>query len=455
MSTQTTSAKQIWDTALGALQVQVTKANYNTWLKDTTGLGLRDGHFVVGVPSAFAREWLDKRLRSLVKRTLTNIVGREIEVQFQEGTGASGAPANLAEPQDLRGLAVQEAAPASCFNTRYTFNSFVVGNCNQVAHAAALAVAATPGKTYNPLFIYGGAGLGKTHLLHAIGHVISDASHSFLYVTSEQFTNDFVTSIKERKTEEFRSRYRSVDVLLLDDVQFLAGKEQTQEGLFHTFNELHNDDRQIVITCDRHPKALGFIEDRLRSRFEWGLTADVQPPDLETRQAILAAKAEAKGAQIPREILEFVARKVRRNIRELEGALNRVIACSELTGTAMSMDLAAKALSEMPGEAPWKRIMPAQVVNSVADYYKLSPLLLTSPKREKPLTQARQVAMYILREDIGLTLAEIGQVLGGRDHKTVHHGYGRIASAINDDLQLRQDVLEIRDRLLQQAADHG
>ena len=221
----------------------------------------------------------------------------------------------------------------------------------------------------------------------------------------------------------------------------------------HIFNELHNDNRQIVLTCDRPPKSLSLMEDRLRSRFEWGLIADVQPPDLETRQAILATKADVKGISVPRDVLEFVARKVRRNIRELEGALNRVIACAEYTHTPLSVELAAKALSEMPGEAPWKRITPAQVVGAVADYYKLLAEAMVSPKREKPLTQARQVAMYILREDVGLTLAEIGHVLGGRDHKTIHHGYGRIASAINDDLQLREDVLEIRDRLLRRSSD--
>ncbi|MBI4298103.1 MAG: chromosomal replication initiator protein DnaA [Chloroflexi bacterium] len=449
MPGKTASAQQVWETALGSLQVQITKANYNTFLKDTRGISLNGNQFTVGVPSTFAKEWLEKRLRSLIKRTLSQNLGQETDINFMEAPSAASSEASLSK-EDQQTTAREASKPAG-LNPRYTFSTFVVGNCNRLAHAAALGVTEAPGKSYNPLFIYGGAGLGKTHLLHAIGHLAAESSYSLLYVTSEQFTNEFITAIKERKTTEFRARYRSADMLLLDDIQFLAGKEQTQEGLFHIFNELHNESKQIAITSDRPPKSLNLMEDRLRSRFEWGLIADVQPPDLETRQAILRAKAEAKNTEIPNEVLEFIARKVRRNIRELEGALNQVVARAQYTGKQLNLELATEALAEMPGEAPWKRIAPAQVIGTVAEYYKLVAESLSSPKREKPLTQARQVAMYIMREDMGLTLDEIGRLLGGRDHKTIHHGYGRIASSINDDLQLRHDILEIRDRVLLQA----
>lgn len=439
------SAKDIWEAALGELQLQLSRTNFDTWLKDTVGLSYQGDQFVVGVPSTFSIEWLEKRLNSLIQKTLIGIIGDEVSVRFQirEQSTMSKSRRN---GKTAAGTINRKTGP-NHFNPKYTFESFIVGNCNRLAHAAALGVSEKPGHVYNPLFIYGGVGLGKTHLLHAIGSLIFKTKLSVLYVSTEQFTNEFIKAIREQKTEEFRQKYRSVDVLLIDDIQFIIGKEQTQEGFFHTFNDLHNANRQIVLTSDRPPKSMPLLEDRLRSRFGWGLIADIQPPDIETRLAILQAKAEENKISVPLEVIDFIARKIQKSIRELEGSLNRVVAYSRLSKAPLTIELASQALAEFPETAPRRSITPALIIANVAKYFDLEPEALTGKRRDKMTALARHLAIYLVREETGSSFSEIGRMLGNRDHSSVLRGYDKLALEINTNPQLRRDAIEIREQL--------
>lgn len=442
----TKQAKQIWETALGALELQVSKANYQTWLKDTVGVSFENDIFVIGTPNAFIVEWLEKRLRHLIKKTLAGIIGHPVEIEFQIcGELPAAGPSHRGAENPRNNGAGLGSSP---FNPRYTFPTFVVGSCNRLAHAAALGVVENPGTVYNPLFIYGGVGLGKTHLLHAIGQAVLQTTRQVIYVTAEQFTNDFIASIREKSTEGFRNKYRSADVLLIDDIQFIAGKEQTQEGLFHTFNDLHTARRQIILSSDRPPKALALLEDRLRSRFEWGLIVDIQPPDFETRVAILEGKAAEMKVSVPSHVLQIIARKVQNNIRELEGALNRVIAYARLTNAPITPEVAATALVEIGATGDAKRTPSTEmVIKATAAHFALSPDSLLGKRRDKSTALARQVAMYLLREELNASWTEIGRALGGRDHSTVVHGHEKIALEIEASSALRREILEIRESL--------
>lgn len=330
-------------------------------------------------------------------------------------------------------------------NPKYRFETFVVGNGNRLAHAAAEAVAENPADRYNPLFLYGGAGLGKTHLLHAIGHTSRQRGLRCFYITSETFTNELISAIRSQSTEAFRNKYRNVDVLLMDDVQFIAGKESTQEEFFHTFNALHGANKQIVVTSDRTPKSMGTLEDRLRSRFEWGLMADIAPPDLETRIAILQQKAQQIDAYIPPEVVEFVAKQVQSNVRELEGALNRLIASSALTGRVLNIQLARDTLADLVGKR--SNITPSQVIETVSKHYSLSVPEIVSAGRSKELVLPRQIAMFLIRQETDASLPEIGGLLGGRDHTTVMHGIERIKDRLETEDQLRRIVMALREQL--------
>ncbi len=453
--------RQVWQAALSELQAQVSRTTYDTWLKHVTLVGLEQGVCILGVPSSFAKEWLESRLRPLIERTLSGLVGQPIQIEVVVQTpkrSAAVPPAPL-----LEGLANEpESTPAPAPgppsrspwqpHPRYTFATFIVGPSNQIAHAAALAVAQRPAEAYNPLFIYGGVGLGKTHLLHAIGHVALSRGLRVLYVTSEDFTNDLIEAIRVRSTEEFRARYRTNDVLLVDDIQFLAGKEATQEEFFHTFNALHSANRQIVISSDRPPKAIAALEERLRSRFEWGLIADIQPPDFETRVAILRAKAEGQPVPVPPEVLDFLAQRIQRNIRELEGALNRVVAYAALKRLPLTVETAGAALRELLQAPARKRLTPAQVIEAVARYYRVDPRALRGKQRDRQIVRPRQVAMYLMREETEASLPEIGRELGGRDHTTVLHGWEKIKAEVEVDDELRKAVLAIREALYASAS---
>ncbi|MDE3228429.1 MAG: chromosomal replication initiator protein DnaA, partial [Chloroflexota bacterium] len=374
---------------------------------------------------------------------------RRSEPGGYDGQGAHpmrGHAASGGGPAD-GGMGVAPLTPPR-LNQRYTFSTFIVGSGNRLAHAASQAVADDPGYAYNPLFLYGGVGLGKTHLLHAIGHTALERGLTVLYVSSETFTNEIVNAILYRKTEEFRAKYRSVDVLLVDDIQFIAGKDSTEEEFFHTFNSLYEANKQIVICSDRHPKAIVSLEERLRSRFGWGLTADIQPPDLETRIAILRAKAEASGRQTPDDVILYVANRVQSNIRELEGSLNRVMAFAELQGLPMSMDTAKAAMANLATDIRQRRVSIEDVLNGVADYYRVAVDDLKGKRRDKNIVVPRHVAMYLMRQETDASLQEIGQLLGGRDHSTVLHGCENVTRDIEENTALRKEVLAIRQQLV-------
>jgi len=338
--------------------------------------------------------------------------------------------------------------PAPRLNPRYSFKTFIVGSSNQLAYAASVAVGDAPGQAYNPLFLYGGVGLGKTHLLHAVGHAAAAQGLVVLYVTSETFTNDIVNAIMRRTTEEFRAKYRTADVLLVDDIQFIAGKDSTEEEFFHTFNSLYESGRQIVICSDRPPKAIVSLEERLRSRFEWGLIADVQPPDFETRIAILRAKADIMQRHVPDEVIEYLAERIQSNIRELEGSLNRLLAFSTLQRQTLTVDLAKAALATLASDARARRVTIGEVLAAVSEYYHISPEELRGKQRDKHIVVPRQVAMYLMRQETEASLLEIGQSLGGRDHSTVLHGCEKIGREVNENTALRKEVVAIRQRLL-------
>ncbi len=338
--------------------------------------------------------------------------------------------------------------PPPRLNARYTFKTFIVGSANQLAHAASQAVAEAPGQAYNPLFLYGGVGLGKTHLLHAIGHVAVERNMSVLYVSSETFTNEIVNAIRYRTTEEFRAKYRSADLLLVDDIQFIAGKDSTEEEFFHTFNSLYESNRQIVICSDRPPKAIVSLEERLRSRFEWGLIADIQPPNLETRVAILSAKADMMHRKVPDEVISYLATRIHSNIRELEGSLNRLLAFSQLQGMPLTIDTAKSALASLATDGRQRRVSVADVLEAVAEHYRISADDLRGKQRDKHIVVPRQVAMYLMRQETEASLMEIGQALGGRDHSTVLHGCDKINREVNENSTLRKEVLAIRQQLV-------
>ncbi len=335
-------------------------------------------------------------------------------------------------------------------NPRYTFDAFIVGNSNRLAHAASLAVAEAPGESYNPLFLYGGVGLGKTHLLHAIGHQGVQTGLAVLYVSSEQFTNEIINAIRYRTTEEFRAKYRSVDILLVDDIQFIAGKESTEEEFFHTFNSLHEMSKQIVICSDRPPKAIVSLEERLRSRFEWGLIADIQAPDLETRMAILRVKADLLNYPIPDEIIAYIAGRVQTNIRELEGCLNRLMAYQQLHRTNLTMDVARAAMSSLGNDNRETHLSSRQIAQAVAEYYHISLEAMCGKQRDKHIVMPRQIAMYLIRQETQASLLEIGQLFGGRDHSTVLHACEKIERTVNTNPTLRREVGTIREQLLRE-----
>jgi chromosomal replication initiator protein len=447
----TSKPNQVWPAALGELQLQMTQATFDTWLRDTKLIRCDDNAYVIGVKNGYAKEWLEGRLLSTIKRTLTRLVGRTVDVKF---VVAGDLPA--ADPVPLLDLDPSDhpttnrrlpntTTPPPNLTSRYTFDTFVVGPANRLAQAASLAVAESPGSAYNPLFIYGGVGLGKTHLLHAIGHQCYAQGLTVLYISSEKFTNDLIEAIRSHTTDSFRDKYRTVDVLLVDDIQFIAGKESTQEEFFHTFNALHGTGRQIVISSDRPPKAMSTLEERLCSRFEWGLITDIQSPDLETRIAILQTKAATYGRPIPDDVLYLIASRIQSNIRELEGALNQVIAMTQLTHQPLSEGVIETALSNfLPQHTP---PTPEQIITAVSLYYGLETATMQGRGRSQGIARPRQVAMYLIREATGESLPRIGALLGGRDHTTILHGCERIADLIEEDVDLRRDIVALRQAL--------
>lgn len=536
-STERVRAAEIWQAALATLALQMPTATYETWVRDTSVIAYEDGEFIVGTPNPYARDWLANRLQSSIKRILTKLLNRSVQVTFRvrqaarieevaddlpplyrplepaeavsrvtglsrstgdenvsrsqsaetaavlqdrrfgQARGSADVPPNRADEPVAADNSVQAGTPvtpptswnqpswqssesheessgrwvgrsevhSTPLNPRYTFESFVVGSHNRLAHAAALSVADHPGQRFNPLFVYGGVGLGKTHLLHAIGNQMASHGMSVLYCSSEQFTNDLISAIRSQSTEEFRNKYRQVDLLLIDDIQFIGGKESTQEEFFHTFNHLHAGGRQVVISSDRPPKEIATLEARLRSRFEGGLQADISQPDLETRVAILQTKAAMMKTVVPMDVLMLIAERVESNIRELEGALNRLIIQAPLHASGINRQAAEEILNNlMPQRRPREA---SSVVEMVADHFRLSMDDMTGRSRTKEVAYARQIAMYLLREENGLSLPAIGQLLGGRDHSTVRYGVEKVESDLGQDDELRRHLQILREKV--------
>lgn len=510
---------QIWQAALGTIQMQTPRQEFDTWLRNTMLLALENGTATVGTTSPFHRERLENRYMAPVRRSLGDVVGFPVQVHFviasasqsnghaaynpgpapastnghppppppaddqpspwagndhngadapHNGTDAPhgprlGTPAVRAQQHpfgqsareregDMVQLDMSGAMRPGMLNPKYTFISFIVGSSNRLANAACLAVADHPAQAYNPLFLYGGVGLGKTHLLHAIGNKVlsRDPEINVLYVSSEKFTNDLINAIRRQQTEEFRLRYRNIDVLLIDDIQFIAGKDATQEEFFHTFNTLHAAAKQIVISSDRPPKAIITLEERLRSRFEWGLIVDIQAPDLETRTAILRDKGDQMNIPIPPEVIDFLAHKIQSNIRELEGCLNRVTAYAHLHNMPVTTEVATNALADLLDDTRRKRIVPDDVLRVVSDYYGVDVRVIQGRGRSRNVVVPRQVVMYLLREETGSSLVEIGTLLGGRDHTTVIYGCEKIAEELKSDTRLRNEIMAIREKLYEQ-----
>ncbi len=454
---------QIWSQVQEELRFQLAKRTYDMWLKNTSVVSADAGTFRIGVPSKLAKDWLEDRFSGLIQETLQAVTGSEVDIDFVisptghrpqllNGDGESVPNGDNGHENVAEAPADAPVITPSELNARFKFSSFVVGHNSQFAHAAAKAVAEAPGDSYNPLFLYGGVGLGKTHLMHAIGHEVHDRfpRKRVVYLTSEQFTNEVISSIATARMGEFRHKYRTVDVLLIDDVQFLAGKDRTKEEFFHTFNALHEINRQIVISSDRPPKEIPTLEDRLRSRFEWGLIADIQSPDFETRLAILHSKLGDNSSLVPEDVLNFIAHKVQRNIRELEGALTRVQAFAAVHQRPVDAEEAARLLADIIPAGTRKPINVERIQALVADYYNVTLDDMKGKRRDKHIVFPRQVAMFLVREETPSSLPAIGKAFGGRDHTTALHSIEKIANELKEDERLRYEVQAIRERLYAQ-----
>ena len=471
------SLQSIWEKVIENLRKtdKITETECQRWLVPITPLFLGEKSFSLGAPNDFSLRYIEDHYIPFIKDALLSITGKDVgvslvtvpkeEAQSEEGSAAheietsqsslfsAGKPNPAAPPRSL--FAPVMPGDHSSLKEKYTFENFVRGNSNQMAHASALAIAeltvsrSPQLERYNPLFLYSGVGLGKTHLMHAIGNYILEKNPNMrvLYISSEKFLNDFITSLREGKPEEFQKKYRSIDVLLVDDVQFLYTKERTQEEFFHTFNALYDADKTIILSADRHPREIKIIEDRLRSRFEWGMTTDIKPPDLETRMAILQQKAMQENLDIPNDVFYFIANRVNSNIRELEGALTRVIAQASFNDKEITVELAAKAMEDVYPAEQTKSVTLELIQDITASYFKITTSDLLSKKRTQSLAQARQVAMYLCRELTNASLPQIGERFGGRDHTTVMHAYNKILKQRRESAQFDSTVSELIERI--------
>lgn len=440
----------LWQQVLSIIQTKLSKPSFDTWMKSTKASVFTDSSIVICAPTLFAKEWLETRYAKMIKDTVFEFLGKQVEVQFvleEQDPHLLPNPAPAVKQHvDLHNT---KSDNSSMLNPKYIFDTFVIGTGNRFAHAASLAVAEAPAKAYNPLFLYGGVGLGKTHLMHAIGHYILEhkPESRVIYITSEKFMNEFINSIRDSSGETFRNKYRNIDILLIDDIQFLAGKEQTQEEFFHTFNALHEERKQIVISSDRPPKEIPTLEERLRSRFEWGLMTDIQPPDLETRIAILRKKAKSENLDIPNEAMIYIANQIDTNIRELEGALIRVVAYSSLINEDITTHLAAEALKDIVPSGRSKAITIHDIQQHVGEYFGMRLEDFKARKRTKSIAFPRQIAMYLSRELTDLSLPKIGESFGGRDHTTVIHAHDKIARSIKEDQELQSVINKIAEKI--------
>ena len=481
--------ESIWESVLYEIEKKLSRPSFETWIKPTTPIAIKDSVLYLKVPNDFSRDFIQSHYYNLINKTLENICDLHLSIQFiisdksdireelEEDEENSNKVTSSISPkkeniemkktsetktetktENVTKINEGTSAPFTSrnqkynslwLNPKYTFDSFVIGSGNRFAHAASLAVAECPSKSYNPLFIYGGVGLGKTHLMHAIGHHVlhNMGLSSVVYITSEKFTNEFINAIRDNKTNEFRNKYRNIDILLVDDIQFLAGKEQTQEEFFHTFNALHENNKQITISSDRPPKEIPTLEDRLRSRFEWGLITDIQPPDLETRIAIIRKKARLENFELPNEVVHYIAEKINTNIRELEGALIRIVAYSSLSGYKVDLDMAKEALKDIISPHKSKELTIDHIQIVIAEHFNMKKEELKSKKRTKNITVPRHIAMYLCRELTDYSLPKIGEEFGGRDHTTVMHAHHKVVEDISNNYNLKKLLEELTEKI--------
>ena len=447
--------EQLWQTVLGELELTVSRANFITWLKNTSIASIENGEVIVNVPNGFAKEWLENKYNKFIIKAFKNNYPGIKTVKYVITQCAPEKP--IQRQKTIRENIIPQSFHSennknkqeSTLNSKYTFDSFVVGSSNELAYAACIAVTENSGTNYNPLFIYGGSGLGKTHLLQSIGNEIlkSDRKKKIHYTNSEIFTNQLISAISERKTNKFKNYYREVDVLIIDDIQFLAGKEKTQEEFFHTFNTLYEKNKQIVLSSDRAPKAIPTLEERLRSRFEGGMIAHIGFPDIETRLAILNSKANEKEFEIPQDSMEYIATHIQRNIRELEGALNRVIVSCQLNNIEPNIKNTTEILSSLIANPIKKTIIPKEIIREVAEFYDISISDIIDKSRKKEIVKPRQIAMYLMRKEIKTSYPSIGEIIGKRDHSTAMHAYEKIESEIENDKQIEQEINLIKERI--------
>ncbi len=441
--------QKTWQAVLGELEVTLSGPNFKTWLKNTSLDEVNDDVARVIVPTAFSKAWLERKLHDDILTAFSRQVPAVKRLEFKVGRiGTPTEPAAADEPARSAVSSGDGSTPESTGGPRLTFDNFVVGNSNQLAHAASLAVSKNPGGAYNPLFLYGSAGLGKTHLMKAIGREIElNTDKRALYVTTETFTNDFIAAVSANRTHRFKEQYRKVDVLMLDDVQFMAGKERTQEEFFHTFNAIRDSGGQVIMTSDRPPKAIPTLEDRLQSRLVGGMITDVGPPELETRTAILKTKAKERGYNVPDEVVDYIAKSIQQNVRELEGALIRIVAHAELTRVPLTSDLAEQVLGSIMTTQGHRKVSPTQVLEAVSKFYDVSIEDLKGPRRQREIVRPRQMVMFLMREEASLSYPKIGRELGGRDHTTVIHAVGKIGNESEGNEPLRHELNLIKERL--------
>ncbi len=430
---------EIWQKASALLRDALAEVSYVTWIAALKPLDIVDNRMLFEANTPFHKNMVVSRYSELIRNALRSATKRDFELEIY-------LPGETAGEREKREEHPAAVSGANMLNPKYTFDTFVIGNSNRFAHAASLAVAESPADAYNPLFLYGGVGLGKTHLMHAIGHYMLNENPSIklVYITSENFTNELISAIQNNRNTEFREKFRNVDVLMVDDIQFIAGRDSTQEEFFHTFNQLHAGGKQIIISSDKPPRDIPTLEERLRSRFEWGLIADIQKPDYETRIAILRKKAEVEHITVSDDIIAFIAEKIESNIRELEGSLTRIIAYASLSGKPITMEVAEEALRNILSIKDPKRVNPDLITQAVSDYYGISPQDVRSSKRNREIALPRQIAMYLTRDMTDLSLPRIGDAFGGRDHTTVMHACDKISQLSRDDQSMRSALVELR-----------
>jgi chromosomal replication initiator protein len=454
---------EIWQAVLGELELSISKPNFVTWFKNTDILNCQDGITVICVPNAFNRAWLEKKYHQMIVASLERITGKplkKLEYKIfnikninsgEQGVSEGGQGQENVQPSVAETEAPRLPPKIGEFglNPKYVFESFVVGSGSELAFAAAQAVVNRPGEAYNPLFIYGGVGLGKTHLLQAIGNnILKKYPHfNIMYASAEKFSNDFISSVKDGDAKNFQNRYRNIDLLLIDDIQFISGKDRTQESFFHTFNELHQQNKQVIMTSDRPPKAIPALEDRLKSRFEWGMIVDVAPPDLETRVAILQKKCLEKNFPLSQEILLNVATTIQRNIRELEGALNKLIAYHQLKNMEPTVASVKTILSSLEIRSINRSVTPQQIIEAACQFYSINNIDILGQSREKKFSMPRQIIMHLLRKELSMSYPAIGNELGGRDHTTAMHADNKITKEMDLNLKLRQEIELIKQKL--------